>query len=78
MKVKNNTSKLSEKGQVTIPKEVRDSLHVGPGDFLEYEIQGNVVLLRRVEPFDHLFHDGLSDGLKEWSSPEDDNAFRDL
>jgi antitoxin PrlF len=78
MKVKNNVSRISEKGQVTIPKKVRESLHAEPGDFLEYEVQGNVVMIRRVEPLDHLFHDGLSGGLTEWSSPEDDNAFRDL
>ncbi|MBI4479124.1 MAG: AbrB/MazE/SpoVT family DNA-binding domain-containing protein [Acidobacteria bacterium] len=71
-------SKISSKGQVTIPKKVRESLRAGPGDLLVYEVQDNRVVLRRVEPFDRAFHAALSDTLTEWSSPEDEDAFRDL
>lgn len=71
-------SKVSSKGQVTIPKEVRDHLHARPGDLIEYEVQGKVVVVRRIEPFDRAFHAALSDTLTEWSSPEDEKAFRDL
>jgi antitoxin PrlF len=71
-------SKLSSKGQVTIPKQVRETLRAEPGDLLEYELQGKVVILRRLEPFDRDFHGSLSTTLSEWSSPEDEEAFRDL
>lgn len=71
-------SKVSSKGQVTIPKAVRDRLRARPGDFIEYDIQDTVVVVRRVEPFDREFHAALSDTLTEWSSPEDEKAFRDL
>ena len=71
-------SKLSRKGQVTIPKKVRESLRAHPGDWIEYEVQDDVILLRRAEPFDRAFHAALSDTLTEWSSPEDEEAFRDL
>jgi antitoxin PrlF len=71
-------SKLSSKGQVTIPKEVRECLRVRAGDFIEYEVQGDVVVVRRIEPFDGAFHAAISDTLTEWSSPEDEKAFRDL
>jgi len=71
-------SKISKKGQVTIPKIVRESLRASPGDWIEYEVQDNVILLRRVEPFDRAFHTALSNTLTEWSSPEDEEAFRDL
>jgi antitoxin PrlF len=71
-------SKVSSKGQVTIPKEVRDCLRARPGDLIEYELQGNVAVVRRIEPFDRAFHAALSDTLIEWSSPEDEKAFRDL
>lgn len=71
-------SKVSSKGQVTIPKEVRDCLRARPGDLIEYELQGNVVVVRRIEPFDRAFHAALSNTLTEWSSPEDEKAFRDL
>lgn len=40
------TATLTSKGQTTIPKEVRDHLHVSPGDKLDFLIdeEGRVVL----------------------------------
>ena len=70
--------RLSAKGQVTVPKQVREVLGVGPGDLLEYEIDDGVVRLRRVEPFDAAFHAALSQTLDEWSTPQDEEAFDDL
>ncbi len=72
------TGRLSAKGQVTIPKQVREALGVGPGDLVAYEIADGVVRLRRVEPFDEEFHAALSHTLDEWSTPEDQEAFDDL
>jgi AbrB family looped-hinge helix DNA binding protein len=72
-------SKLSSKGQVTIPKEVRESLGLEPGDFVTYEIADNdSAILRRVEPYDASFHLAVSETLEEWGSEEDEEAFRDL
>jgi len=63
---------------VTIPKEVRETLGVKPGDLVKYEIENGVVFLKRVEPFDAEFHAAVSQTLEEWASREDDEAFRDL
>jgi AbrB family looped-hinge helix DNA binding protein len=72
-------SKLSSKGQVTIPKEVRESLGLETGDFVTYEITDDfTAILRRVEPYDASFHLAVSETLEEWGSEEDDEAFRDL
>ncbi|OFV98899.1 MAG: hypothetical protein A3H94_06655 [Acidobacteria bacterium RIFCSPLOWO2_02_FULL_60_20] len=71
-------SKISQKGQVTIPKKIREALRAKPGDMIEYEVQGNIVVLRRAGPFDRAFHAALADTLTEWSAPEDEEAFRDL
>lgn len=72
------TSRLSAKGQVTIPKEVRETLHLEYGDVVGYEVRDNLVILRRVHPFDRAFHAALSDTLDEWATAEDEEAFRDL
>jgi len=72
------TSRVSSKGQVTIPKEVRDELDLDPGDVVGYEVRDGLVTLRRVQPFDRAFHAALSKTLDEWTTPADEEAFRDL
>ncbi len=72
------TSRLSSKGQITIPIEVRQAIGLEPGDLVAYEVKDGVVMLQRVEPFDAAFHPALSTTFTEWNSPEDEKAFRDL
>ena len=71
-------SRLSSKGQVTIPIEVREAIGLEPGDLVAYEVKDGIVTLQRAEPFDAAFHAALSTTLTEWGSPEDEKAFRDL
>jgi len=71
-------SRLSSKGQVTIPVEIREKLRLEPGDTVIYEIEGDRAVLRRAEPFDIAYHAALTGTLDEWASPEDEEAFRDL
>ena len=72
-------SRLSSKGQVTIPKEVRESLGLEPGDHVTFElITGDAVILRRVEPDDAIYHLAISETLGEWASDADNEAFRYL
>ena len=71
-------SRLSSKGQVTIPAAVREKLHLAPGDTVIYEVEDERAVLRRAEPFDVAYHAALSDTLDEWISPEDEEAFGDL
>lgn len=73
-----HVSKLSAKGQVTIPLEIRKALGIEPGDLVAYEIQGQSVKIKRIAPFDAVFHSAVSETLGEWNSPDDDEAFRDL
>ena len=71
-------SKLSSKGQVTLPKKVRTAIGARPGDTISYEIAEDGVRLRRVEPLDRAFLSALESTLDEWTTPADDEAFGDL
>ncbi|HUU32574.1 MAG TPA: AbrB/MazE/SpoVT family DNA-binding domain-containing protein [Vicinamibacterales bacterium] len=71
-------SRVSSKGQVTLPKQVRDAIGVGPGDAVAYDVVKGVVTLRRLEPIDLAFHAALESTLTEWGSKEDDEAYGDL
>jgi AbrB family looped-hinge helix DNA binding protein len=71
-------SRLSIKGQVTIPREIRAALHLEAGDLVAYDLKDGKAILRRAEPFDAAYHSALSETLEEWGSVDDDKAFRDL
>ena len=72
-------SKGTSKGQVTLPKEVREKLGVRAGDSLVYEFDGNAVRVRKAEPFDAAWHRAVSQTLAaEWDSAYDHESFDDL
>lgn len=71
-------SRLSSKGQVTIPKEAREAIRASASDLVSFEIVEDAIVLRKVTPFDAAFHRALSETLDEWNSPEDEEAFGDL
>ncbi len=48
-------AKITSKGQVTIPKKVREKLGVHPGEDLGFEEKGDLILIRKAvtkSPFD--------------------------
>ncbi len=72
-------SKVTTKGQATIPLLIRQNLGLKPGSWLCFLIQGDHLLARKVEPFDREYHAALSHTLsEEWDSKEDDDAFANL
>jgi antitoxin PrlF len=71
-------SKLTAKGQTTIPCKVRQKLELKPGDLIVFEIHGDVVQLRKVEPLDVGYLRAVQTTLSEWESPEDAEAYDDL
>jgi len=44
-------SRVTEQGQVSVPAEVRRKLGVGPGSLLEWNEEGNAVVVRRSGQF---------------------------
>jgi AbrB family looped-hinge helix DNA binding protein len=73
-----HTSKLTSKFQATVPTPVRKALQLKAGDLIGFEIEGDEVRLRRATALDLVFAQALEGTLSEWSSKQDDEAFRDL
>jgi AbrB family looped-hinge helix DNA binding protein len=48
-------TRISEKGQVTVPKACRDRLGLKPGTVVECEAVGGNLIMRKVSPVDK-FH----------------------
>ncbi len=52
-------SRISSKGQVTVPAEVRNRLGLQPGTAVQFELRENAVVIRKgtsgVHPVDRLF-----------------------
>ena len=48
-------SEITAKGQITLPKPVREALRVGPGDRVRYFVLDGEVRMRPVRPIQRLF-----------------------
>ena len=44
-------ARMSSKGQVTVPKAVRDALGIGEGDIIVFRVEGNRAVLARTPDF---------------------------
>lgn len=44
-------AKMSSKGQITVPKAVRDALGIGEGDHVVFRVEGNRAVLARTPDF---------------------------
>ena len=73
-----NLSRITARGQATIPKKIRDEAGLIAGDILAFEIAGEHLVVRKVGPSPDGYLRGLSETMAEWTSPEDEEAWRDL
>ena len=76
-----NVTRLTTNHQTTIPVEVRRVLGLAAGDQVEFRIEGATVTLRKAEPRlseDLVFRLVQTHAMRDWDTPEDDEAFRDL
>ena len=71
-------STITQKGQTTIPSEIRHQMNIEPGDKISFEIINGAIVINKLQPFDYEYHQALNHTLSEWNSPEDDEAYADL
>lgn len=69
-------SQLSSKSQTTIPRAVRQSLNLKPGDAIGYELVGDKVLLSKVDASDPFIANFST--FWEWNTEEDRIGFANL
>jgi AbrB family looped-hinge helix DNA binding protein len=76
------TAKITSKGQMTIPKHIRERAHLNSGDVLVMDMEDDRIVMRKLEPKDgpkdRDYLNAVQATLEEWSSPEDEEAWRDL
>ncbi len=64
-----NIGKLSKKGQIVIPKEIREKFGIKPGDAVIFKIQGDKVILEKIQ-------EKISDILKDSEPIEESLEFQ--
>ena len=71
-------ARITSKGQMTIPKKVRDAARLAAGDVVTFVVENDRVTLRKLPSGDDAYLAGVQETLTEWNSAEDDDAWRDL
>ncbi|MFH0727727.1 MAG: type II toxin-antitoxin system PrlF family antitoxin [Pseudomonadota bacterium] len=71
-------SKLTKKYQATVPEAVRKKLNLNAGDIIAFEIDKDIIKLRKARPVDIEFSNALIPTLNEWKSQNDEEAYSDL
>ncbi|MHA1519065.1 MAG: AbrB/MazE/SpoVT family DNA-binding domain-containing protein [Promethearchaeota archaeon] len=44
--------KLSKRGQIVIPKQIREMTNIEPGDTIKFTIRENQIIMEKVEPIE--------------------------
>ncbi|MFO1128681.1 MAG: AbrB/MazE/SpoVT family DNA-binding domain-containing protein [Rhodospirillales bacterium] len=71
-------AKVTSKGQLTLPRSVREHLGIKAGDFVSFAIQGDVAVVHKVAVHDKDYLQSIEQTLAEWNSEEDERAWDDL
>jgi AbrB family looped-hinge helix DNA binding protein len=73
------TSKITAKGQTTVPQEIRATLDSKPGDLIAWEVDPDGrVSVRRIQPADVEYLQAIQGTLSEWRTAEDEQAYGKL
>jgi antitoxin PrlF len=70
--MKKLTSTITSKGQITVPKKVRESLDIREGDMLIFELADDRAVIRKIPVVDLEWTKALQPTLNEWEDNIDD------
>ena len=73
-----SVSKLTKKYQATVPEAVRSKLKLKAGDVIAFDIENEIVKVRKARSIDIEFSSALVPTLSEWDSKNDEEAYNDL
>jgi len=73
-----HVARITSKGQLTVPKKVREAVRLKTGDVVAFEVEDDRVLMRKLAPGRDEYLKAVGHTLTEWTSPEDEAAWRDL
>ena len=71
-------SKVTTKFQATIPQSIREALGINAGDRVQFEVEGERVVLTKLPDLDWEYLEAVSETLGEWASAADEEAYGDL
>lgn len=71
-------ARITSKGQMTIPKRVRDAARLFTGDVVSFVVEDDRITLRKLPAVGDAYLQGVQETLTEWNSAEDEDAWRDL
>jgi AbrB family looped-hinge helix DNA binding protein len=71
-------SRLTKKYQATVPEAVRSKLNLKAGDVIAFEIDNEIIKIRKALPIDIDFCSALIPTLSEWESQNDEEAYNGL
>jgi antitoxin PrlF len=72
-------SKITAKGQTTVPREVRAALKSKPGDLIAWDVAPDGrVAVRRIQPADIEYVQAVQGTMSEWGTAEDEQAYGKL
>jgi antitoxin PrlF len=68
-----STARITVKGQLTIPKSVREILNVAKGDAVVFEEKNGEIVVRKAMVVDAAWVKGIQTTLSEWEDEIDDD-----
>ena len=71
-------ARITSKGQMTIPKRVRDAVQLSSGDLVVVAVEDDRITIRKVVGKADDYLRSVQATLTEWDSPEDEEAWREL